>query len=1024
MVSFLLFVLVISVIVLFIRVSSANRRVDELVRKISQMDFLLNKIIYSQSSKNIEPMEESKYPQTNNVMPCKVNQENKNEEAPAPKKESSNPISSDPLTTITDNKQEELNTKPQEPVITEIVKRDNISKQTITVDKNPQSTNNISKKMQFTAAKIFSWIAAFAFILAVIFGLIYAVQNNIISKQMITAAAGLVGLILLGAGLMIKDEKTKTAAAALCASGITTFFIATYCSFSLYNMINLPVAFVLMAAISFVSFYISAKKDMQFISFLGMVAAFITPILLSNGNDNYIFFFTYIAFINGAAIAVSLKKGWNNLLATSLIFTLLCQLSWLLKDMNPDRTNIFQIIFTIYSSAITAVYIKLKNKLPLFIKYVFSAFIIIGIATIPVFMLLIEQSSPILINLLLLLTVSQAFVLVLYYSEPKIFKIPAYFASIVFLFSLLTWTTNVFATHPSGLLLLFIILSAIFVNSLIISAKTDEPFIAMANLIALFAILLMLINKNFKLENLLFVHNGAIIFNLCLAAIAYKFKNKLSAFLRTSFGFYIVASLLFSFLFAVQATTVREFVFIFINIFVVNAGLIILALKDKQSYQVPLKLAFIGILAILFYMCHLKDILVPVTFSLYLILGTVNLVIDLHYFTKENRAFPLILAGLVFLGILPSNYNYYIWAGLIFVNLVCLSLSKKYKFPALSLVAAFGTSFLFFNSSTTTYEALALSSIFCLVFYAYPFLCRKSFQESSITQWLASAFTAFFAWAAIMGLPILTTDLIKGLTTLAFAPLFLLAAFILYKQTLQGKYKIPFTIMSVMLVFFITAALVLIFTKQWLTLAFAMEGAALIFLNSKVPTKWVHKAGLCLLFIAFLRLSLFMNLCSQLNNQPIIFNWFLLVYSLAAAAMFISAKFWPVKEGTNNYMCRLLNITGAVLIFFLLNLEIANYFGTNGEPLEFNFFGNFAATITYTIAWTLYGAIACIIAFYKKYKILLNAGIVIMTLSIIKLFMFDLWSLGLVYRIVGLFAIAGILFGISYIFQKFKDRLK
>ena len=47
-----------------------------------------------------------------------------------------------------------------------------------------------------------------------------------------------------------------------------------------------------------------------------------------------------------------------------------------------------------------------------------------------------------------------------------------------------------------------------------------------------------------------------------------------------------------------------------------------------------------------------------------------------------------------------------------------------------------------------------------------------------------------------------------------------------------------------------------------------------------------------------------------------------------------------------------------------------------------------------------------------------------MILSIIKLFMFDLWSLGILYRIIGLFAMAGILFGISLIFQKFKDRVR
>ena len=993
-------ILLILIIVLFVKVSDANEKINILSRKIDKINTFGQDRTEEKSVSNKEPA----------IATQKPNYEG----TPNNLKEQFNPFE--------ETKQEHVQTKAEkmpQPSTEEIFSY--ISNKQSQKETTPEKGKDNISTVQFTAAKIFSWVAAFAFILAVIFGLIYAVQNNIISKQMITALAGLIGLILLTAGLLMKDEKTKTAAATLCASGITTFFIATYYSFSLYNMINLPIAFVLMAAISFISFYISAKRDMQFISFLGMVAAFITPLLLSTGHDNYIFFFTYIAFINGAAMAVSLKKGWNNLLITSLVFTLLCQFSWLMKDTCPSRINIFQIVFTLYSIALTAVYIILKNKLPLFIKYVFSIFIIIGTAAVPQFMLIIGFNSPILINLLLLLTVSHALALILYYTEPKIFKIPAYIVSSIFLLSLLIWSNTVFATQASGLLLIFAILSASLVNSLIINIRTGEAFTTITNLIALFVIFLIVINKNFKFESLFFVHNGAIIFNLALTAIAFKFKDRLTPFSKSSFGGYIAASLLFSFLFAAQLNTNKEFIFILINLFAVNAGLLILRFKDTKAYNLPLKIACFGILIILHYICHTKNILFPLTYSLYLLFGTVNLFISLHYFREENKAFPLILTGLLFLGVLPNNNIYYIWAGLIFTNLICLFLGKKHKFPAISLIAAIGTFILFFRPTST--NAIILSSVFTLVFFIYPFICKKDFKENSISQWIANALVSLYAYLAIRdNLPHATTELVKGLITLSFVPLFLFASYNLHKETKEDRYKIPFTIMSVMLVFFITMAINLIFSKQWLTLAFAIEGATFIFLNSKVSVKWFYKFGLCLFALAFIRLTLFMGYCNDINNQPVILNWFLLVYPLCAATMFISAQYFLDKNQRKAKI--LLNTLGAILLFHLVNIEIANYFGQHGKSLKFNFFGNFAATITYTIAWTLYGAISCIIAFYKKYKLLLNAGVIIMAISIIKLFMFDLWSLGILYRIIGLFAMAGILFGISLIFQKFRDRLK
>ncbi|MBQ4493605.1 MAG: DUF2339 domain-containing protein [Elusimicrobiaceae bacterium] len=982
-------ILLIAVVVLFVKVSNLKDKVNFLSEKIN---------ILSENPPTFNRQE-------NKVIPAATKQEPEN------KREFTTPAYKQPSF---DTQEITSPTKRQE-------------KEEIFISSNQKETEKFSKEnskkllpeFHFTAAKLFSWIAAFAFILAVIFGLIYAVQNNIISKQMITAAAGLIGLILLAVGLMIKDEKLKTAAATLCASGITTFLIATYCAFSLYNMINLPVAFVLMATISFVSFYISAKKDMQFISFLGMVAAFITPLLLSTGNDNYIFFFTYIAFINGAAIAVSLKKGWNNLLASSLFFTFMCQIAWLGKDFNPQRANIFQIIFTIYSMALTAVYINLKEKLPLLIKYIFSAFIILGVFMFLPLTAFLGPTCEILFNLLILITISNVLIFILYYGEPDIFKIPAYITSSIFLFSLIMWTDSVFAIQTSGLLLLFVLLGASLANSLVINVKTKETFAPIVNLLALFIVFWTITQNNLKLENLAFVHNGVIIFNLVLFSIAYKFKDKLSPLLKTAFGSYILASLLFSFLFTLQSATPKDFSFVLANIFIVNTALLLLAFRDYAPYKLPLQLCAVAVLILLDYMLCAKVALLPYTFSSYLLLGAINLFSILHLAKKDGEYFSLIFAALWFLTMFSTTNMYYVWFAAITLNLICLSLARAYKKPSLILIAALGSSFIF-NKAHDTYQVV-IACVFFVLFFIYPFLCKKDFKEDSWQEWLASVYMGLVAWIILIAQDTFSLNINKGLIALPFGALFTLNAMALYKETLLNRYRNAFVITSMASIFFITAAISLIFTNQWFTLALAVEGAALIILNKKVPNIWSAKVGFLLLLIAFARLIFIRDFFTYYTLEAKLFNWYLLVYSISAGAMFSAAKYWISKD---KIISAILNTAGAVLLFYLVNIEIANFFGNTGEVLTFNFFGNFAATITYTIAWTLYGATACLIAFYNKSKALLNVGVVIIALCVIKLFMFDLWALGILYRIIGLFAIAGILFGISLIFQKFRDRLK
>ena len=51
----------------------------------------------------------------------------------------------------------------------------------------------------------------------------------------------------------------------------------------------------------------------------------------------------------------------------------------------------------------------------------------------------------------------------------------------------------------------------------------------------------------------------------------------------------------------------------------------------------------------------------------------------------------------------------------------------------------------------------------------------------------------------------------------------------------------------------------------------------------------------------------------------------------------------------------LLGSLGALLVFLLLNIEIADYFSI-GPTLTFSFSGNFARDMTYSIAWALFAS--------------------------------------------------------------------
>jgi uncharacterized membrane protein len=110
---------------------------------------------------------------------------------------------------------------------------------------------------------------------------------------------------------------------------------------------------------------------------------------------------------------------------------------------------------------------------------------------------------------------------------------------------------------------------------------------------------------------------------------------------------------------------------------------------------------------------------------------------------------------------------------------------------------------------------------------------------------------------------------------------------------------------------------------------------------------------------------------------------------------------------------------GTVLAFLLLNIEIADYFSTAGSTLTFQFRGNFARDMTYSIAWALFALGLLIIGILRKIPAARYSAIGLLGVTLLKLFFHDLTRLGQLYRIGAFFGVAVIAMLASFAYQRF-----
>jgi len=57
----------------------------------------------------------------------------------------------------------------------------------------------------------------------------------------------------------------------------------------------------------------AVRLDAQVVAILGLLGGFLTPVLLSTGQDHPLGLFSYIALLDAGLIAVVARKRWNYL---------------------------------------------------------------------------------------------------------------------------------------------------------------------------------------------------------------------------------------------------------------------------------------------------------------------------------------------------------------------------------------------------------------------------------------------------------------------------------------------------------------------------------------------------------------------------------------------------------------------------------------------------------------------------------------------------------------------------------------
>jgi len=223
--------------------------------------------------------------------------------------------------------------------------------------------------------------------------------------------------------------------------------------------------------------------------------------------------------------------------------------------------------------------------------------------------------------------------------------------------------------------------------------------------------------------------------------------------------------------------------------------------------------------------------------------------------------------------------------------------------------------------------------------------------------------------------------------------------------------------------FFITLIFPIQYERQWLTIAWALEGAALCWLFHRVPHPGLRLTGVALLAIAFVRLALNPAVLSYHARSTLpILNWYLYTYGLVTISLFAGARLLaPPRDRVLTIKApALLSTLGTALAFLLVNIQIADFFAEPGTgALTFKFSGNFTRDMSYSIAWALFALVLLVPGLIKRIAPARYAALGLLGVTLLKLFFHDLAKLAQLYRVGALLGVAVIAIVASFLYQRF-----
>jgi uncharacterized membrane protein len=204
---------------------------------------------------------------------------------------------------------------------------------------------------------------------------------------------------------------------------------------------------------------------------------------------------------------------------------------------------------------------------------------------------------------------------------------------------------------------------------------------------------------------------------------------------------------------------------------------------------------------------------------------------------------------------------------------------------------------------------------------------------------------------------------------------------------------------------------------HWITVGWFIEAGALAWASRRKHSEFLRYLGAAALALGVVRLVFI----DRFDVTRLIFNQRMMEFAIAIAVLMLVARIVATAGREDERQALpVLVVTINILALLALNQEITSAWRrelNQSDPTAYTTL-NIARDFAYSALWMTYGAGLMFLGFWQKSRLLRWQALILIAVTIGKVFLYDMSSLTRGYRILSLIALGVVLLATSFLYQR------